>query len=56
MILQTQKHGSPVKTALVIPGVMLANTTVFISIFGATSKLMESKVRMNFMLYHFFRT
>ncbi len=45
MAVQTAKHGSPATTALIIPGVMAANVTVFISVFGATSSLMDSKVR-----------
>ncbi|KAG1669890.1 hypothetical protein FOA52_002416 [Chlamydomonas sp. UWO 241] len=40
---QTAKHGNPMKMALIIPGVMIANATVFISVFTGTSKLMESK-------------
>ena len=38
------KHGDPVKTALVVPGVMLLNGGIFLSIFNAISKLMAAKV------------
>ncbi|GAX78871.1 hypothetical protein CEUSTIGMA_g6310.t1 [Chlamydomonas eustigma] len=40
---QNAKHGNILGTAVIIPGVMVANATIFVSIFGATSKLMESK-------------
>ncbi|KAG2433129.1 hypothetical protein HYH02_012830 [Chlamydomonas schloesseri] len=42
--VQTAKHGDPVKTALVVPGVMLLNGAIFISIFNGISKLMAAKV------------
>ena len=38
------KHGDPVKTALVVPCVMLLNGGIFLSIFNAISKLMAAKV------------
>ncbi|KAG2492202.1 hypothetical protein HYH03_009449 [Edaphochlamys debaryana] len=41
---QTSKHGDPVKTAMVVPGVMLFNGFIFISIFNGISKLMAAKV------------
>ena len=41
---QVSKHGDPVKTALVVPGVMLLNGGIFLSIFYAISKLMAAKV------------
>ena len=41
---QVSKNGDPVKTALVVPGVMLLNGGIFLSIFYAISKLMAAKV------------
>ncbi len=41
---QVSKHGDPVKTALVVPGVMLLNGGIFLSIFNGISKLMAAKV------------
>ncbi|GLC45261.1 hypothetical protein PLESTM_001708300 [Pleodorina starrii] len=38
------KHGDPVKTALMVPGVMIFNGCVFLSIFNGISKLMAAKV------------
>nr|ACL98473.1 mitochondrial translocase OXA1 [Chlamydomonas reinhardtii] len=42
--VQTAKHGDPVKTALVVPGVMILNGAIFLSIFNGVSKLMAAKV------------
>jgi len=36
-------HGNPMYTALTIPATMFGNAAIFISIFSAVSKLMESK-------------
>lgn len=44
MFPQVSKHGDPVKTALVVPGVMLLNGGIFLSIFNGISKLMAAKV------------
>ncbi|EFJ46792.1 hypothetical protein VOLCADRAFT_105325 [Volvox carteri f. nagariensis] len=41
---QVSKHGDPVKTALMVPGVMIFNGFVFLSIFNGISKLMAAKV------------
>eukprot|EP00798_Chlamydomonas_sp_ICE-L_P026423 gene26423-17522_t len=40
---QVAKNGDPVKMAAIIPGVLIVNGFVFISIFNGVSKLMESK-------------
>ncbi|KAG2435889.1 hypothetical protein HXX76_007084 [Chlamydomonas incerta] len=42
--VQAAKHGDPVKTALVVPGVMILNGAIFLSIFNGVSKLMAAKV------------
>jgi YidC/Oxa1 family membrane protein insertase len=42
---QVAQNGNPMRTALVLPGTMIGNGFIFLSIFGGVSKLMAAKVR-----------